>query len=67
MQPFLLWRNPAVLRDLRDAHARFKPGYRLLHNVIPVVSLGVYELLENSTFRSSNGFTTTAQFLWAGH
>lgn len=44
MQPFLLWRNPAVLRDLRDAHARFKPGAWLLHNVIPVVSLGVYEL-----------------------
>ncbi len=41
-QPFLLWNNRAVLDELQTLHAREKADLWLLHNVIPVVSLGVY-------------------------
>ena len=43
-QPLLLWKNAAVLRDLQDFHEREKPAAWILHNVLPVVSLGVYRL-----------------------
>ena len=43
-QPFLLWRNPAVLDELRQLHLAFKPDLWILHNILPVVSLGVYGL-----------------------
>lgn len=41
-QPFLLWNNPTVLDELQALHEREKADLWLLHNVIPVVSLGVY-------------------------
>jgi glycosyltransferase involved in cell wall biosynthesis len=43
-QPFLLWRNAAVLRQLSDLHASEKPDAWILHNVVPVISLGIYRL-----------------------
>ncbi|MCX6904189.1 MAG: hypothetical protein NTW03_12080, partial [Verrucomicrobia bacterium] len=43
-QPFLLWRNPAVLEKLQQAHLAAPADLWLLHNVLPVASLGVYEL-----------------------
>src|SRR6266545_1272105 len=43
-QPFLLWRNPAVLAELRRVHEKFRAEVWVLHNVVPVVSLGVYRL-----------------------
>lgn len=43
-QPFLTLHNPAVLRELRARHERFRPDVWVLHNVIPVISLGVYQL-----------------------
>jgi glycosyltransferase involved in cell wall biosynthesis len=43
-QPFLLWRNPSVLGDLRRLHGSFRADVWLLHNVVPVVSLDVYRL-----------------------
>src|SRR5207248_3454338 len=43
-QPFLLWRNRPVLAELRQLHEEVKPDVWLLHNVVPVVSLGVYRL-----------------------
>lgn len=43
-QPFLLWRNAAVLNQLAALHRDVKPDAWILHNVLPVVSLGVYQL-----------------------
>ncbi|PYI86814.1 MAG: hypothetical protein DME26_08285 [Verrucomicrobia bacterium] len=43
-QPFLLWRNQAVLAELRARHEREQADVWILHNVIPVISLGVYRL-----------------------
>ena len=43
-QPFLLWRNPPVLAELRRLHESFRADLWLLHNVIPVVSLDIYRL-----------------------
>ncbi len=43
-QPFLLWRNPAVLDALRRQHESVGADVWVLHNVIPVISLGVYRL-----------------------
>ena len=43
-QPFLLWRNRPVLEELRAWHEREKPDVWLAHNVVPVISLGVYRL-----------------------
>lgn len=46
-QPFLLWNNPAVLDELRRVHLDTRPQAWILHNVIPVVSLGVYPLAQS--------------------
>ncbi|HXG49717.1 MAG TPA: glycosyltransferase family 4 protein [Methylomirabilota bacterium] len=43
-QPLLLWRNDAVLDELRRLHESTGARLWLLHNVIPVVSLGIYRL-----------------------
>lgn len=43
-QPLLLWHNAGVLDELRRAHAAAPADLWLLHNVVPVVSLGVYRL-----------------------
>jgi glycosyltransferase involved in cell wall biosynthesis len=43
-QPWLLQRNPAVLADLAREHHRAPADLWVLHNVVPVVSLGVYRL-----------------------
>jgi glycosyltransferase involved in cell wall biosynthesis len=43
-QPLLMWRNNAVLDELRKLHEEVKPSAWILHNVLPVVSLGVYSL-----------------------
>ena len=43
-QPMLLWRNPAVLAELRQTHQGRPADVWILHNVIPVISLGVYRL-----------------------
>jgi glycosyltransferase involved in cell wall biosynthesis len=43
-QPFLLWRNTSVLRQLRQEHESNRPDLWLLHNVVPVISLGIYRL-----------------------
>ena len=43
-QPFLLWRNPAVLGKLQQTHLAAPADLWLLHNVLPVASLGVYGL-----------------------
>jgi glycosyltransferase involved in cell wall biosynthesis len=43
-QPFLAWNNTAVLQELRELHERIKPDIWILHNIVPVVSLGVYRL-----------------------
>ena len=43
-QPWLLWRNRPVLDELRRVHRSESADLWLLHNVIPVVSLGVYRL-----------------------
>ncbi|MEM7013284.1 MAG: glycosyltransferase family 4 protein [Verrucomicrobiota bacterium] len=40
----LLGKNPEALQQLREVHESFQPQLWILHNVIPVVSLGVYEL-----------------------
>jgi glycosyltransferase involved in cell wall biosynthesis len=41
-QPFLLWNNSAVLDELQALHEKESADLWLLHNVIPVVSMGVY-------------------------
>jgi glycosyltransferase involved in cell wall biosynthesis len=43
-QLFLTMNNPAVLHELRELHLRTKPDVWVLHNVVPVISLGVYRL-----------------------
>jgi glycosyltransferase involved in cell wall biosynthesis len=43
-QPFLLWNNRAVLNELRELQSTLKADVWILHNVIPVVSFGVYGL-----------------------
>lgn len=43
-QPFLLANNAPVLSELEALHRRFQPDLWLLHNILPVVSLGVYGL-----------------------
>jgi glycosyltransferase involved in cell wall biosynthesis len=43
-QVLLIWRNPAVLEELRRLQLSTKADLWLLHNVIPVVSLGIYGL-----------------------
>ncbi len=43
-QPFLLGNNPHVLHQLLASHQTLQPDIWILHNVIPVVSLGVYRL-----------------------
>lgn len=43
-QAFLLGNNKPVLRQLLKRHEAFKPEIWILHNVIPVISLGVYGL-----------------------
>jgi glycosyltransferase involved in cell wall biosynthesis len=43
-QPFLLWQNTAVLGQLRELHESEKPDAWILHNVVPVISLGIYRL-----------------------
>ena len=41
-QPFLMRDNPRVLRELQEIHSREQPNAWIVHNVLPVVSLGVY-------------------------
>jgi glycosyltransferase involved in cell wall biosynthesis len=43
-QPFLMWRNPAVLAALRQQQLSVRADAWVLHNIVPVVSLGVYGL-----------------------
>lgn len=43
-QPFLLGNNGPVLQQLLARHREFQPDIWILHNVIPVISLGVYRL-----------------------
>ena len=41
-QPFLMRDNPQVLHELQALHAREQPDAWIVHNVLPVVSLGIY-------------------------
>lgn len=43
-QPLRAFYHPAALRAARAAHERFQPDVWLLHNVLPVGSLGLYHL-----------------------
>ncbi len=43
-QLFLMFQNRDVLNQLRTLHVEQKPDAWILHNVVPVVSLGVYRL-----------------------
>ena len=43
-QALFLGNNPHVLQQLLERHRSFQPRIWVLHNVIPVVSLGVYGL-----------------------
>ena len=43
-QPFLMWRNPEVLADLRREQTAVRADFWVMHNVVPVISLGVYSL-----------------------
>jgi len=43
-QPLLMFYNRPVLESLRQLHEQVQPHAWILHNVIPVVSLGVYGL-----------------------
>jgi len=43
-QPLLLWRNPAVLEDIRLLQTTTGADLWLIHNVLPVISLDVYRL-----------------------
>ncbi len=43
-QPFLLLENPQALDDLRGRHERIGADAWILHNILPVVSLGIYRL-----------------------
>src|SRR2546430_9447748 len=46
-QPFLMWRNATVLDELQAFHEKEKPDAWILHNILPVISLGVYGLARN--------------------
>jgi glycosyltransferase involved in cell wall biosynthesis len=43
-QLILMWRNPPVLSALQQAHKETGADLWILHNVVPVISLGVYRL-----------------------
>jgi len=43
-QPFCMWRNRRVLDELRELHVASRPHAWIVHNVVPVVSLGIYRL-----------------------
>ena len=43
-QALLMWNNRVVLEELRQAHESARPDLWILHNVIPLISLGVYGL-----------------------
>lgn len=43
-QAGLIFNNESVLDDLREVHKREQPDVWLVHNILPVVSLGVYRL-----------------------
>jgi glycosyltransferase involved in cell wall biosynthesis len=45
-QFFLGFRNPAVLKELRELHRTEEADLWIVHNVVPVVSLGVYRLAQ---------------------
>ncbi len=45
-QLFLTWNNPAVLNQLREVHEKTKPDAWVCHNLVPVISLGVYRLAQ---------------------
>src|SRR4051812_26871680 len=40
-QPFLMWKNPDVLNALRRLHDQEKPDVWIVHNTVPVISLGL--------------------------
>ncbi|MBM3848327.1 MAG: glycosyltransferase family 4 protein, partial [Verrucomicrobia bacterium] len=41
-QPFLLWNNRKVLDELEELQRTHKADLWLLHNIVPVVSLGIF-------------------------
>lgn len=43
-QGLLMWNNPGVLKDLRVLQERTGAEAWVMHNVLPVISLGVYRL-----------------------
>jgi glycosyltransferase involved in cell wall biosynthesis len=43
-QPFCMWHNTRVLEELRELHVANRPNAWILHNIVPVVSLGIYRL-----------------------
>lgn len=43
-QLFLTWNNPSVLAELRVTHETARSDVWIIHNVLPVISLGVYRL-----------------------
>jgi glycosyltransferase involved in cell wall biosynthesis len=43
-QLMLMWRNPAVLSALQQIQQKISADLWILHNVVPVISLGVYRL-----------------------
>lgn len=43
-QLFLLWNNPAVLGELQRLQEKEKADVWILHNVLPVISIGIYRL-----------------------
>jgi glycosyltransferase involved in cell wall biosynthesis len=43
-QPFLMLKNPTVLAELRALQEKEKADLWIFHNVVPVISLSVYEL-----------------------
>jgi len=45
-QPFKLIYNKELLSDLKDLQEREQADYWLLHNILPVISVGVYAMAE---------------------
>ncbi len=43
-QALLCWNNREVLGKLRALHERERPDVWIIHNIVPVISLGVYRL-----------------------
>ncbi len=43
-QLFLMWENPSALGRIERETRNFKPNFWLIHGVIPVASMGVYQL-----------------------